>query len=140
MTLPLKILNRLRLGQDVAAEVTPTISHHLAWVYIYPLIDYTKARIIDQPGHERRIMSADGSNPIEGFLIRYIEVEERIVADFHQGRLYDPDRPTIDQRIVVTDEAELVTVLGKWIHNFLSLHIPEDVGYWFNRGPDLGYP
>lgn len=137
MALPLKVLNRLRLGRDLAARVPETLKNHSAWIYVYPLLDSEKGERIFEAGREQRIVSTSGESAIAGFLVRYLEVERQVVEDYHDGRLDEADYPDVDQRYKARTEEELAALLARWIEDFSQLHEPSSVGYVFDPGPVL---
>jgi hypothetical protein len=137
MTLSLKVLNRLRLGRDVAGRIKPSCSGNLAWVYVYPMLDQANGFMLKGHGGEERIVSTAAGNPIKSFFVRRLEIEPRIVEDFHQGIRDDIGNPAIDERMTVADENELEEVLNLWLVDDTNLHVPTGVGYEFELGPDL---
>ncbi|MBW3623998.1 MAG: hypothetical protein KY468_11375 [Armatimonadetes bacterium] len=134
MTLPLKLLNRLRLGRDVAARVQARLENHSAWIYVYPLLNPEKGKRVKEPGREARIVSDRGESAIRGFLLRYLEVETKIVEDYLKGTLDEADYPSVEEFYEVSMEEELAEILTRWIDDFSLLHEPSIVGYVFDRG------
>jgi len=137
MALPMKILNRLRSGRDVAAKVLPSRSENMAWVYVYPLLNEKHGFLHRGHGCEEQIVGDGTGNPIKGFLVRHLEIEAVIVEDFHENQRDDLGEPVLDERFTLETEADLEAVLRRWLTDDTTLHIPMDVGYEFELGADL---
>ncbi len=137
MKLPPKTLNRLRMGRDVAARIRAERPGHLAWIYVYPLLHPEKGVLLQGHGGEEQIVSTGSGNPIRGFLIRRLEVDQGIAEDHYRGYRDDLGIPAVDSRIEVSSEEELADVVGRWLNDPTDLHVPMDVGYEFEGGPDL---
>jgi hypothetical protein len=88
--LPLQILNRLRLGRDVAAQVEPRHAECLAWVLIDPIVDQDKAKMITRSGWSEPMIGyrVVGENPILGFRLRFVEMP---VLSVQKTREYSDD-------------------------------------------------
>ena len=137
MAIPLKVLNRLRLGRDVAAKVDPTWLDHLAWVYVYPILNPENGYLLRGHRGEERIVSSGSANPIKGYLVRHLEVEAKVAEDYLQSIRDDIGKSSFDTKMIVADEQELEKVLAQWLSDFTALHVPTSVDYYFELGPDL---
>ena len=139
MPLPLKLLNRLRLGRDLAARVPATLADHVAWVYVYPLPDYLHSILLLEAGREGRLRSTNG-DPVRGFLVRYVEAPKGILDRLRSFQLLErdfPGFPPVERRLEVRTEEELAAVLKEFVENPLQLHEPSATGYCFRLGPEL---
>jgi hypothetical protein len=132
MEIPLKVLNRLRLGRTVAAEIAATISEHRAWVHVRPLIASEKGyRDGTDFWKEPKATSYNvAQNPIAGFCVRRIEVPAELVvkARADEWDLTSQDC-SVDEGIVANSEEELARILSQWIPDGAALRIPYDAGY-----------
>lgn len=137
MALPLKILNRLRLGRDVAAKVSPSVPENLAWIYVYPLLNQDHGFLLRGQGREERIVGVGTGDPIKGFLVRHLEIGAQVADDFYQSLRDDIGNPVFDERLTPVTEEELEAVLQRWLTDYTTLHVPMNVGYEFELGPDL---
>ncbi len=141
MPLPLKILNRLRLGREVAARVTPSRPDHLAWVYVYPMLDPQNGVVVKpaRMGAEPRFAALGEGNPIIGFLVCHLEIEAAVAEEVYKGIRDDLEDPAFDHPdlAIVANEEELAVLLQRWVTDPMTLHVPMDVGYRFNKGPTL---
>ncbi len=122
MALPQRILNRLHLGGDIAAEVQATQAHYRAWVYAQPLMETSFQQARERWTRERQYKPVDFS--IKGYYVRYIEL-----SAWHLEWGYDLDyalrmRPTIDLQMCVRDEHALEHVLSQWCRDFSTLGLP----------------
>lgn len=123
--IPLKVYNRLKLGRDVAAEVTATHPYYRAWIYVKPvLVTY------DNPdyGLERRAINFRNESPMQ-YEVRYIELHPKYLeypADLDKAWI---DDLTQDQRYSVTGENALESILSRWLHDLNMLKIPSTVAY-----------
>jgi hypothetical protein len=133
--IPLRVLNRLRLGRDVAARVRPRDPSNLAWVYVIPLVDHVRGSTAVVNG-ERTALSLSGEPPVCGFVVRYIEVAENIIDEYNREERDDPEHPAHDERAIATNEDELADILRLYTVDLDSLHIPIDVGYVFEPTTD----
>lgn len=123
--LPLKVLNRLRLGRRVAARVPPSRAGQVAWVRVQPLL--SPGATWDNPNStERRAVAPPGIEPIRGFEVRRVELPDEVVADIWEAPRLEP---SVDQRVLVANEQELEGVLSRWLSDFGQLRVPSLVGY-----------
>ena len=132
MTLPMDVLNWLRLGKEVAARVAPEHPGFLAWVYVYPFLDPDEAFWL-----QGRIYRTGSGNPIRGYLVRYVEAEPEVVAGFYRFDQDDLSRTAVDVIFEVSTEGELALALGRWMSDFASLGDPRGAEYWFASGAQL---
>jgi hypothetical protein len=132
MTLPMEVLNRLRLGKDVAARVAPEHPGFLAWVYVYPFLDPDEAFWL-----QGRIYRTGSGNPIRGYLVRHVEAEPEVVEEFYRADQDDLSRTAVDVIFEVSTEEELALALGRWMSDFASLGDPRGAEYWFASGAQL---
>lgn len=125
-TIPLKVLKRLRMGRDVAAEVKACYPGYRAWVHVKPLL----AGELTNPdyGLEPRLRQAT-DDAIKGYEVRFILVHEQYLS-----RRYDLDKAwddslTADERFTVDNVDDLERVLTPRLSDFTSLHAPANVDY-----------
>ena len=138
MRLPLKVLNRLRLGRDVAARVAPADEKNHAWVYVYLLLnDIAGVQIIE--GGEPKAVGAIPENDQIQFLVCRVEFSQEIIEEYKAGRLYEIEnrQAETDERWQVRGVAELEDILSRWIDDGDQLHEPSVVGYEFDYGRGL---
>jgi hypothetical protein len=137
MTLPKKVANRLRLGREVAARVPASVLGNIGWVYVYPILDPANGYRTVGRGGETQFVPLGNGNPVQGFLVRHLEIDAHVADDFNESRRDDIGVPTADERIFAANEDTLENILRRWIIDLMSLRIPSDVGYLFERGPNL---
>ena len=137
MPLPLKILSRLRSGRDLAAKVAPSCPENMAWIYIFPIVNQDHNPVFRGDNAERRVINFGTNNPIKKYFIRHLEINSHIANDFNHGLRDEIGVPYCDNRLTLSNEEELEDILQRWISDYSTLHIPMDVGYEFELGPDL---
>ena len=122
---PMKVLNRLRDGQDIVAEVTPTLPNHRALVYVTPQVDPELATW-DKVSHRwLRVYVEEGI--LTGYKVNYIEIETKQIDSYFDG--YDTDiEPTTNERFYVTSEHELAVLVSQWANDLSIFRNPESVG------------
>jgi len=118
---PLKVLNRLRLAEDVEAEVTPTLPNHKAWVVIRPQVDLEKAGWDKISLRWQRVYVDE--DILMGFKVNHVEIETRQLEDYFSDRVDIDIEPTINERFYVTSEEELATLLSRWLNNLSDLYL-----------------
>ncbi len=126
MVIPQKVLNRLHLGRPVAAMVAATRPNFRAWVYIKPILNKEGQRWTSS-GSGERYLSSNQASPIEGYIVRHLEIPERYVDFIYESDNYMQDPSTLDERTIVFTEDELANVLTHWLEDFTQLRIPVDV-------------
>ena len=132
---PRRVLNDLRQGLDVAAKVPDTPPEHLAWVHICP-IPNEEICFRDVDGSLKLVRTTEG-RPIRGFLVRYLVAEQSEVEEFYERRRQNLVETVEDIRIQVDSEAELATLVQKWITDFTTFHVPSYIGYRFGACENL---
>ena len=137
MPISLKTLNRLRMGRDVAARLSPQRPADLAWVYVYPLLNPEEGTRVLGHGGEPQILKTGSGNPIAGFLIRHLEIERSAAEDYYNELRDEIGVPFRDERFVTRTEDDLERQLNSMLDHLSALHVPDDVGYTFEMGPDL---
>lgn len=138
MSFPRNVVNRLRLGRDIAARIEPIESGNLAWIYVYPVVNANNAYRDFSKSDEGIIVRKNEKNPFVGFLFRRLEVEKSEIAAIYEG---------IDDVILnrIIDEVNLFTELkylegyvSRFVADLSAFHVPEDVGYWSVFGVKTG--
>ena len=131
--IPLKTLNRLRLGREVAAEVTPTLPAHKAWVLVWPQVDAEHGYFNKLSDYGEALMfGTSDQNPIKGFVIIFIQIEQARLQEFIDNQ-WEMSYSTASayEEDFATDEAGLEAKLSKWLSDFFLLQHPQAVGYRF---------
>ena len=123
---PLNVLNRLRAAGEVAAEVTPTLPNHKAWLLIRPQVDAEKAywdRI-----NRRWLRVYVDEDILAGFKVNHIEIEAEQLNAFFSD--IDTDiEPSINERFYAASEEELVALASRWLSDFSSFQHPHNVDF-----------
>lgn len=123
MTFPIPILNRLRLGGSIAAEVPATRDEYRAWVYVRPIVQTPFQKAREQWTRERQYQPVDFA--VQGFVVRYIELSAWHLAwDEDDLDLALKERPTIDLQLCVRDEQALEVVVAQWCHDVSTFSLP----------------
>ena len=131
--IPLKILNRLRLGRAVAAEVNPTLPGHKAWILVWPQIDkehgyFNKLSDYGEP----LIFSTSDQDPIVGFMIIFTQIEqEKLQRIIENGWEMSYSAASGYEEDFAANEVELEAKLSNWLSDFSLLQHPQAVGYRF---------
>lgn len=131
--LSLKILNRLRLGREVAAKIEPTLPNHQAWLLIWPKTDsehgyFTKLSDYGEP----LIVATSDQNPLIGFEIIITEIEQqRLERALTNQWEISYSMATLNRSEFAHDEIDLETKLSQWLSDLSLLRIPSDVQYPF---------
>lgn len=123
MALPQRILNRLHLGGDIAAEVPAIQAEYRAWVYARPLLETSFQKARERWTRERQFEPVDFS--IKGYFVRYIELSAWHLEWDDDLDYALQERPTIDLQMCVRDEEALEHLLSQWRHNFSILGLPQ---------------
>jgi len=123
---PLKVLNRLRAANDVAAEVTPTLPNHKAWLLVRPQVDPQKAEW-DKISRRWQSIYVD-EDILAGFKVNYVEIETRQLDVFFSNIDIDIE-PTINERFQVTSEEELAVLVSRWLTDLSGFRDPYDVNF-----------
>ena len=131
--IPLKTLNRLRLGREVAAEVNPTSPGHKAWVLVWPQVDAEHGYFNKLSDYgESLVFSTSDQNPIKGFIIIFIQIEQARLQEFIDNQWEMPySTASAYEEDFAADEAELEVKLSKWLSDFSLLQHPQAAGYRF---------
>ena len=122
---PLKVLNSLRAANDVAAEVTPTLPGHKAWVLIRPQVDAKKAEWDKVRRQWLRVYVEEGI--LAGFKVNYVEIATKQIDSYFGGIDTDVE-PTINERFYATSEEELATLVSRWSSDLSIFLDPYSVG------------
>lgn len=123
---PLKVLNRLRLAEDVSAEVTSKLPGHVARVLVRPQVDPELAEWDQARQRWRRIYVEE--NILAGFKVNYIELEAKQIENFYHSFAADLE-PTINERFYVTSEEELANLVSRWVSNLFEFHLFSQMGF-----------
>jgi len=115
----------------------PSRPENLAWIYVYPILNQDNGFLLRGHGGEERIVGVGTGNPIKGFLVRHLEIESSVAEDFYQSLRDDIGNPWFDERLTAANVEELEAVLQRWLIDYTTLHVPMNVGYEFELGPDL---
>ena len=122
----LKVLNRLRLAEDVSAEVTPKLLGHVARVLVRPQVDPELAEWDRVRQRWRRIYVEE--NILAGFKVNYVELETKQIEDFYHSFEADLE-PTINERFYVTSEEELAKLVSRWVSDLSDFHLFSQKGF-----------
>ena len=131
MPIPLKVLNRLPMGRDIAARVPPSSAENLAWVYIAPL--FPERAYVGEPENRRWIHVTKSGKVNSGFLVRHLEVDAEQAEAIYWGFRHDLHETFLDERVLVPNETELEAVLIEWLPDYGDLHPPSGVRYLFEN-------
>jgi hypothetical protein len=148
VSLPIKILNRLRLGRCVAAEVSCEIVDMRAWVVVIPQAPSPHARPevwfpytpedMQRSHGEYRLVNTQF---ITGFEIRYVRHKEEFTNEVW-GWDYDlvlDDITTRVRRVFVDRESEIESALATWLADMNALGHPHDFDSSLIDSPIEGY-
>lgn len=124
MALPLRILNRLRLGGDIAAEIQATQAYYRAWIYAQPLQERTFQAARKRWTLQGQYTPVDFT--IRGYYVRYIELSEWHLEWDDDLDYALQQRPTIDVQLCVRDEQALELLLSQWCQDFSILGLPQN--------------
>ena len=113
MAFPLKTLNRLRLGGDIAAPITPSRSRNSAWVYVWPILNPDKN--------------------FARFFVRRFEVETLFSEDSYR-HASDEGKPEFDERQVLSTIEEVEHFVQQWVTDLIAFREPSIVKYRFRHG------
>lgn len=123
MALPMRVLNRLRLGGSIEAEVPASQAEYYAWVYIQPLVGISFQQARERWTLERCYQPFDLSP--KGFFVRYIELSEwHLEWEDDIDYALEERRPMIDLQMCVWDEEALALLVSQWCHDFSTLRVP----------------
>lgn len=131
--LPLKILNRLLLGREVAAEIKATLPEHRAWVLIWPQIDtehgyFNKLNDYGEP----IAFSNDGQPALKGFAIIYVEIEQQMLEEALSNASEIPySAATLERSDFARDETELEAKLSEHLTDLSCLQLPSKANFPF---------
>ena len=123
---PLKVLNRLRLAGEVAAEVPPTLPNHRAWVLIRPQVDAAKAQW--DKSSRRWLREYVDEHIVAGFKVNHVEIETKQLDVFFSNVEIDVE-PTINERFYVASEEELVVLVSRWLSDLSGFQHPHNVDF-----------
>lgn len=123
MVIPLKVLNRLRAGKEVAAQVAATRPQYKAWVCVKPMLDPNKVILVHYGGGLSKAKSVDGSTDW-AYLVRHIEMHEQYMEYLYESEAYLDDSITSDHYYFARSEDELPIILSKWLSDFATLREP----------------
>ena len=127
--LPPKIIERLRLGRGVAAEITPSRPENRAWIHVKPIIDPQLGKMQQrEPVLEPLLQSFGGASPIVGYQVRHRELH-RAFEDSPDD--WDLIGLSVDETYLVRGEDELALLLRKWLADFNVLTLPHNVDHPF---------
>ena len=122
---PLKVLNRLRAANDVAAEVTSTLPGHKTWIVIRPQVDPKRAEWDKVRRRWLRVYVEEGI--LAGYKVNYVEVETKKIDTYFSD--IDTDiEPAINERFYATSEEELMTLVSQWSSDLSTFSDPYSVG------------
>lgn len=123
---PLKVLNKLNAGEDVAAEVTPTLPGHKAWILITPQVDPEKAEWDKVSLRWWRVYVEEGI--LAGYKVNYVEIEIKQIDSYFSDTEDNDIEPTINERFSVTSEEELAALVSRWASDLSIFLDPYSVG------------
>src|SRR4051812_19341024 len=104
--IPLKILNRLRLGRPVAAELPRSEPEYRAWIHVQPLFDPDRTSFNDPEfGLERRVERYSEGN-LKGYRVRYVRVHEKYLPYPNDLDLAWEDSETSSDVVQVSNDEE----------------------------------
>jgi hypothetical protein len=124
--LPLRVLNHLRQGREVAAEVEPSDRNARAWVFITPVPGVLST--LFNPGSERidwRKYPDTARLQIEHYWILRLEVLAEALERLRDDDLRDGEANV--EKIVVQGEADVGPVIIQWVSDFEALRDPGNV-------------
>lgn len=126
--IPLKVLNRLRLGRSVGAEVRATRPNRRAWVYVEPIIDIEAAVWVSNGQTPEQRLALDVPNAITGFRAGFIEIHEHLLEQLSDGN-FPKDTGAVHIEKIAADEAGLEKILSQWLPDLSLLRHPNNVEY-----------
>ena len=122
---PLKVLNCLRDGQDIVAEVAPALPNHRAYVYVTPQVDPELATWDKVNYRWLRVYVEEGI--LTGYKVNYLEIETKQIDSHFDG--YDIDiEPITNERFYVTSEQELGVLVSQWANDLSIFRNAESAG------------
>ena len=138
--LPLKVLNRLRLGRSVAAEVPTPLAQYRAWVHVQPLVDGMKMAPHDADyGLEPRLDKTDVAGRELTFRASFVRLHSKYLEYRLDLDLAWEDEQTAREEVLAQNEQELESVLSRWLTDLSALRAPANVEYpWLPRKPGKG--
>ncbi len=130
---PLKVLNRLNDGHDIAAELTPTLPNHKAWILIRPQVNPEKAEWDKVRRRWWRVYVEEGI--LAGYKVNYVEIEIKQIDSYFIETEDNDIEPTINERFSVASEEELADLVSQWTSDFsifldpysMGIHLPFDL-------------
>ena len=123
--LPPRILERLRLGREVAAEIPPTLPDHRAWVHVEPVLDPQLGQMQQREyGLESILISYGEENPLIGFRLRRREIHRRFEDSPDD---WDLVGLSVDEVCIVKSEDEVAVRLTTWHADLDALTLPHHV-------------
>ena len=131
--LPLKILNRLLLGREVAAEIKATLPEHKAWVLVWPRIDPEHGYFNKLNDYsESMAFSTDGQPALKGFEIIYVEIEQKTLEEDLSDAWEIPySSATLERSDFARDETELEAKLSEHLTDLSCLQLPSKAKFPF---------
>jgi hypothetical protein len=132
MSIPLKILNSLRYGRPVAAELPAPAPSHRAFIMVLPQVprlhEHQEAWI---NGDRQGVVFAPtpvlrDPASITGYEIRYLAHDAKY-TDAEWGNDYDyvlDDETTRVRRVFVTREGDIEEALSPWLRDVSQLRRP----------------
>jgi hypothetical protein len=129
MAIPDKILNILRSGKPVAAELTAKLPEFRAFVMVIPQVpspDENPDAWIPFRPHPNEWIRLKDSSFIQGFEVRFIEHHAKY-TDEDWGWDYDcvlDDETTRIKRVFISQENEIESAILPWLEDLSELREP----------------
>jgi hypothetical protein len=121
---PLKVLNRLKLGRDVVAEVTCSRPRYQAWVCISPLVPKGQARYQEVPIDAEPLLDTQSQELIEGYSVRYTELDQRYLDPEEDPNLACDDPGTVDRTEVIRSVEQLECAVSQLVDDLSDFRSP----------------
>ena len=124
--IPLKVLNRLRLGREVATEAPTLVEGERVWILVTPITKQNAPWVSDSKweGAEARL-SDDNSPSILGYRIARIELPSEMIERIRDDDL--PRRAVSVEQMTVREENQIAPALSLYLQDATSLRHPDNV-------------
>ena len=135
MPVPLRVLNRLRLGREIGATIAASRSDSVAAVFVKPKVseeaEWTNDSVVPDSG-EKRLAGSQPERFIEGYAVSVIEIPSRVLENIHHENYDEPHAGEYSLRkMAVGDERELHALLSEIIPDLSALGHHSRAGqYW----------